>query len=202
MRSFHFTVKAKLHIAGTAMGIGLRESDTPRPGPGQVLMRVRASALNFADLTFLSGRLPKAEGVIPLLDGAGEIVAIGAGVTRWQVGERVVANPHQSWLAGEARPSSYGQVLGGTVDGMLRDYAVLPETGLATMPAHLSFEEAAALPCAGLTAWNSILGGPLLKRPGVPGEAVLVQGTITCQRAKEYRGSHRRFEEPGSLCAR
>ena len=132
MRSFHFTVKAKLHIAGTAMGIGLRESDTPRPGPGQVLMRVRASALNFADLTFLSGRLPKAEGVIPLLDGAGEIVAIGAGVT----------------------------------------------------------------------AWNSILGGPLLKRPGVPGEAVLVQGTITCQRAKEYRGSHRRFEEPGSLCAR
>ena len=159
------------------MGIELRESETPQPGPGQVLLRIRASALNFADLTFLAGRLPNAEGLVPLLDGAGEIAALGPGVSRWRVGDRVIANPHQNWLAGEARPPSYGQVLGGTVDGMLRDHAVLPETGLAAMPAHLSFEEAAALPCAGLTAWNSILGGPPNKRPCVPGETVLVQGT-------------------------
>ncbi len=178
LQSYHFSARApSLGIPGTALGIEPRQSPLPEPGPGQVLMRVRASALNFADLTFLSGHLPQAEGLIPLLDGAGEVVATGPGVSRWQVGDRVTANPHQNWLAGEPRPPNYGAVLGGMIDGMLRSHALMPETGLAATPTHLSDEEAAALPCAGLTAWNSLMGGPPHKRACVPGESVLVQGT-------------------------
>ena len=88
MKSYHFSARASLDIPGSSMGIELRESETPQPGPGQVLLRIRASALNFADLTFLAGRLPNAEGLVPLLDGAGEIVALGPGVSRWRVGGR------------------------------------------------------------------------------------------------------------------
>lgn len=178
MQSYHLSTSApSLEIHGARLGLVLRESPNPEPGPGEVLVRVRASALNFADLSFLSGHLPHSEGLIPLLDGAGEVIAVGPGVSCWREGDRVIANPHQNWLAGELRPPHYGAVLGGMIDGMLRDHALVPETGLAAMPAHLSYEEAAALPCAGLTAWNSLMGGPPQKRPCAPGDTVLVQGT-------------------------
>jgi NADPH:quinone reductase-like Zn-dependent oxidoreductase len=178
VHSYHLSANAPaLDIPGAALGLAQRESDTPEPGPGQVLVRLRASALNYADLSFLAGHMPHAEGLIPLLDGAGEVAAVGPGVQRWQAGDRVIANPHQNWLAGELRPPNYGAVLGGMIDGTLRDYALVPETGLAATPEHLSDEEAAALPCAGLTAWNSIMGGPPHRRVCAPGESVLVQGT-------------------------
>lgn len=159
-------------IPGAKLGIALHEEKAPAPGPGEVLLRVRASSLNYVDLVTLNGFIRNA-GMVPLLDGAGEIVAVGPGVTRWKVGDRVVASAQQSWLAGELTPESYGCVLGGTIDGMLREQAVLAEAGLVAIPEHLSFEEAATLPCAALTAWSSLVRhGPLL-----PGHTVLVQGS-------------------------
>ncbi|QDX80744.1 hypothetical protein B9N43_05485 [Denitratisoma sp. DHT3] len=178
MKSFHFTPDAPLDgVPGATFGIELRESAIPKPGPGQVLVRMRASALNFTDLIFLHGRLPQVAGRVPLLDGAGEIAAVGAEVSSWRDGDRVIAHPHQNWLAGEPRPEAYGNVLGSLVDGTLRQYALMPADAVVAMPGHLSFEEAASLPCAGLTAWNSLLGGPPARRPCVPGDTVLVQGT-------------------------
>lgn len=178
MKSYHFTPDAPLDgVPGARFGIALRESPIPEPGPGQVLMRVRASALNFTDLIFLHGRLPQVAGRVPLLDGAGEIAGVGPGVNGWKIGDRVIAHPHQNWQAGEPRPEAYGNVLGSLVDGTLTEYALMPADMVVSMPGHLSFEEAASLPCAGLTAWNSILGGPPARRPCVPGDTVLVQGT-------------------------
>lgn len=177
MKAYHLTPETRIEgIPGTALGLVLRTHEDPHPGPGQVCMRVRATALNFVDLIFLSGAVPGMSGLVPLIDGAGEIVAVGPGVTRVAVGDRVVANPHQSWLAGELSPESSGVYLGGTVNGTLSEYAVLPEYGVVRMPAHLRFEEAAALPCAGMSAWSSVTGGA--RRLGViPGETVLIQGT-------------------------
>ncbi|MFN8626754.1 MAG: NAD(P)-dependent alcohol dehydrogenase [Candidatus Binatia bacterium] len=177
MQAYYLTPETRIEgIPGTVLGLVARTGEEPRPSAGQVCMRVHAAALNFVDLVFLSGGVPGLSGLVPLIDGAGEIVAVGAGVTQVAVGDRVVANPHQSWIAGELSPESSGVYLGGTVNGMLAEYAVLPEHGVVRMPAHLSFAEAAALPCAGMSAWSSVTGGA--RRLGViPGETVLIQGT-------------------------
>lgn len=178
MKSYRFTAGKPLEgVPGATFGIEPCETAIPQPHPGQVLVRVRASALNFTDLLFLHGSLPRVAGVVPLLDGAGEIAAVGADVSGWQAGDRVIVHPHRGWLAGEPRPEHYGSVLGCQVDGTLTEYALMPADGIVPMPAHLSFEEAASLPCAGLTAWNSLLGGPPARRPCVPGDTVLIQGT-------------------------
>lgn len=177
MQAYHFTTDKPIDgIRNAGLGLVVQTHDDPRPGPGQVLLRVRATALNFVDLVFLSGAVPGLSGLVPLIDGAGEIVAVGGGVTQVKLGDRVVGNPHQSWLAGELSPESAGVYLGGTVNGMLAEYAVLPEQGVVRVPDHLSFEEAAALPCAGMSAWNSVAGGAR-RLAVIPGETVLIQGT-------------------------
>jgi NADPH:quinone reductase-like Zn-dependent oxidoreductase len=166
-------------LPGLAMargGIKLAEGPERAPGPGEVAVAVRASSLNFVDLVNLSGMIPGSDGIVPLLDGAGEIVRVGPGVTRFHVGDRVVGNPNLLWLAGEPGPDGWGEVLGCTRDGMLTEQAILPESGLVRLPDSLSFEEGASLPCAGLSAWNSLRGGPTGKTTA-PGETVLVQGT-------------------------
>lgn len=154
----------------------LVERPTPRPGPGQVLLRLRAWSLNYRDLMIVKGtynpklRLP----VIPLSDGVGEVAAVGEGVTRVKVGDRVAGLFMQNWLAGglteeKARPS----LGGGGVDGLLAEFAVLPQEGVLQVPEHLTDEEAATLPCAALTAWHA-----LVAEGGVTaGDTVLVQGT-------------------------
>ncbi|MCB1630823.1 MAG: NAD(P)-dependent alcohol dehydrogenase [Pseudomonadales bacterium] len=178
MKHYHYTSTAPLEgLPGAVFGLALRESPVPTPGPGEVLVRMRASALNFADLVFLHGSVPQVDGVVPLLDGAGEIATVGDGVDGWRSGDKVIVHPHRKWIAGEPCPEHYGEVLGSLVDGTLAEYALMPAEALVAMPAHLSFAEAAALPCAGLSAWNSILGGPPARRPCLPGETVLVQGT-------------------------
>lgn len=150
------------------------ERPTPTPGPGEVLVRVRAISLNHRDLMILRGdynpkmRLPR----IPCSDGAGEVVAVGEGVSAWRAGDRVAGIFMQNWLDGPLTRVRSRGALGGDVDGMLTDYIVLRETGVVAIPEHLSFQEAATLPCAAVTAWNALKAGNVK-----PGSTVLIQGT-------------------------
>lgn len=141
------------------------ERPEPRPGRGQVLVRLRAASLNYRDLVVArrgygpgTGELP----LVPVSDGAGEVVALGEGASRFSVGEKVVACFFQG-----------GKSLGGPLDGVMQEWRVFDEAGLYKAPAHLSHEEAAALPCAALTAWTAIVEEGRTK----PGDSVLVQGT-------------------------
>jgi NADPH:quinone reductase-like Zn-dependent oxidoreductase len=136
---------------------------------------MRAASLNRRDLMLVQGALgiPIAEqGIIPLSDGAGEVVAVGAEVSRFTVGDRVAPAFFQSWISGALRTSDLPTTLGGPREGVLAEYCALPESGLVRIPSHLSFEEAATLPCAAVTAWNALLEGRALRL----GETVLVMG--------------------------
>ncbi|MFM9936309.1 MAG: zinc-dependent alcohol dehydrogenase family protein [Novosphingobium sp.] len=149
----------------------------PQPGPGEVLVRVRACSLNYRDQIIPLGRYmggAVAEDTVPLSDGAGEVVAVGSGVTSVKPGDRVAGSFFQNWLDGPANPGA-GPALGAPpAAGMLQDLVVLPERGVLPMAQSLSFEEAACLPCAGVTAWNALMEGPHSVRAG---ESVLVLGT-------------------------
>jgi len=169
MKSYHINKGAGL------AGLTIREHDVPAPGPREVLVRVRASSLSFRELLILIlgyYPLPIRPDVVPVAEGAGEIVAIGSNVTRVQVGERVAGAAFPYWMDGPFAWDSAAQ-LGGSLDGMLTEYAVLPEEGVAHIPEHLSFEEAAALPLVGVTAWNALTGG----RPLQAGDTVLTLGS-------------------------
>jgi len=109
---------------------------------------------------------------IPCSDGAGEVVAIGEGVSEWKPGHRVMGIFMQNWLEGPLTPVRAKGALGGDIDGMLTDYIVLREQGLVSMPNHLSYQEAATLPCAAVTAWNALRAGEVRQ-----GSKVLIQGT-------------------------
>jgi NADPH:quinone reductase-like Zn-dependent oxidoreductase len=154
----------------------LGEADRPRPGPGQVLVRMRAASLNYRDLMIIKGQYSPSgvpANLIPLSDGAGEVEEVGPGVTAFQAGDRVAGIFHQGWLDGEITNEATGTALGGDIDGVLAEYRTFPESGLVRVPEHLSFEEAATLPCAALTAWNAFFE----LRPVHPGDIVLTQGT-------------------------
>jgi NADPH:quinone reductase-like Zn-dependent oxidoreductase len=147
----------------------------PALGPTDVHVRLHAASLNYRDLMVILGQynpkmqLPR----IPGSDAAGEVVAIGSAVTRFKPGDRVCTLFFQDWLDGEIQPLTGKSALGGTIDGVFATERVLPETGLIHAPAHLSFEEAATLPCAALTAWNALVEQGHLRA----GQTVLVQGT-------------------------
>jgi NADPH:quinone reductase-like Zn-dependent oxidoreductase len=147
----------------------------PKPGPGHVLIRVGAASLNYRDLMMVEGRYnPKQRlPLIPLSDGVGEVIAIGEGVTRVKAGDRVAGNFSQKWISGEPARAKLGASLGGPLDGWLAEHIVLHEEGVVHVPAHLSDEEAAALPCAAVTAWHSLIVQGRLKA----GDSVLIQGT-------------------------
>ncbi|WP_237392562.1 zinc-dependent alcohol dehydrogenase family protein [Aurantiacibacter rhizosphaerae] len=135
--------------------------DIPEPQQGEVRMRVRAVSLNRRDQLVMAGalgRLPDRD-VVPLSDGAGEIDAVGPGVTDWQVGDRVASLFFANWVSGPANPE-IGAGLGAFhEDGMLAEYVVLPAERVVAMPEGYDFEEAATLPCAGVTAWNAVRSG-------------------------------------------
>ena len=151
------------------------ERDDPQPSPDEIIVRTRAASLNYRDLEIVSGRfftrfpLP----LIPLSDGVGEVVAVGANVSRIRVGERVAGTFWQRWDGGDFRNADTGRMLGGPIDGWLADTVRLDAGGAVVVPAHLSDSEAATLPCAGLTAWHCLVETGGLQA----GETVLVQGT-------------------------
>jgi NADPH:quinone reductase-like Zn-dependent oxidoreductase len=131
----------------------------PEPGPGQALVRVRAASLNYRDLMVADGRYGArvALPLIPLSDGAGEIAAVGEGVTGWKTGDRVAGTFFQNWRSGPLRREAFSSALGGPLQGMLAEYVALSAEGVVAIPPHLSFEEAATLPCAALTAWHALV---------------------------------------------
>ncbi len=184
------------------------ERPTPAPGPGEVLVGVRAISFNYRDLMVVKGqynpkmKLPR----IPCSDGAGEVVAVGAGVTAWKQGDRVAGIFMQNWIDGPFAAAKARGALGGDIDGMLADYVVLKEQGLVAIPDHLSYQEAATLPCAAVTAWNALAAGDVK-----PGSTVLILGTggvsIFALQFARLRGarvlgissSHEKLHRAGSL---
>jgi NADPH:quinone reductase-like Zn-dependent oxidoreductase len=176
LRSKGRAMKAyRLHEFGGPTALKPEEIPEPTPGPSEIVLRVRAVSLNYRDLMVTKGvynpklRLP----LIPLSDGAGEVVAIGPGATRFKPGDRVVASFMPAWIDGPLDEAKARSALGADVNGMLAEEVVLPEQALLKIPAQYSFEEAATLPCAAVTAWNG-----LFETGGVkPGDTVLIQGT-------------------------
>jgi NADPH:quinone reductase-like Zn-dependent oxidoreductase len=147
----------------------------PTPGAGQVLLDLKAWSLNYRDLMMAKGQYnPKLKlPITPLSDGAGEVVQVGAGVSRVKVGDRVAAAFMPKWIAGEIDEPKARSALGGGGPGMLAEKVVLDEEALVHLPEHLSYEQGATLPCAAVTAWHALVGEGRLKA----GDSVLVQGT-------------------------
>jgi NADPH:quinone reductase-like Zn-dependent oxidoreductase len=151
----------------------------PQPGHGQLVVRVRATALNYRDQGVIKGvygytKFP----VIPLSDGAGEVVVVGSGVTQFKAGDRVTSTFFVNWTGGRLPADASRNSLGGMIDGVLAEYALLNETGTIRIPEGLNFEEAATLPCAGLTAWNAVVEIGQIKA----GETIAILGTggVSC----------------------
>jgi len=135
------------------------------------VIRVRATSLNYRDLMMARGSRDE---IIPLSDGAGEVAAVGEGVTRFAPGDRVTSCFFPNWVDGGVTPEYVAEALGGgTRDGMLAELVALPERAVVATPAHLSDEEAATLPCAALTAWHAIFEAASLR----PGQTVVLLGT-------------------------
>jgi NADPH:quinone reductase-like Zn-dependent oxidoreductase len=168
MKSYHATA------GGGLASLVLREHAIPEPGPRELLVRVHANSLNARELSVLRGTypLPVKQDVVMCSDGAGVVVAIGTGATHAKVGDRVAACMFPRWRDGRIELESAPQ-LGGSLDGMLSEYVVLHEDSVVQVPAHLTLEEAATLPCAAVTAWNALTGA----RPLQAGDDVLILGS-------------------------
>ncbi len=146
----------------------------PTPGHGQIVVRIRAAALNYRDQGVITGAYGYTKfPVIPLSDGAGEVVALGPGVTQFMTGDHVAGTFFQGWTGGRIPANASKNSLGGMIDGVLAEYAVFNEIGAVKIPDHLSFEEASTLPCAALTAWNAIVTTGQIKA----GETIVILGT-------------------------
>ncbi len=165
----------------TAAGNGLEklklrtDLKEPSPGHGQVLVRVHAASLNFRDLLVINGMyVPSKPDLIPLSDGAGEIAAVGEGVTRFKKGDRVSLTFHTDWFGGKYYPTmNMAGRGGGQTDGMLAQYTCVSQEEAVHLPQHLSYEEGATLPCAAVTAWRALTA----YTPVSAGDTVLVQGS-------------------------
>ena len=165
----------RLHEIGDAAKLRVDDLPDPTPGPGEVAVRVRATSLNYRDLMVRSGlynpKIPVP--FVPLSDGTGEVLTVGPRVTRVKPGERVAAAFMPRWIAGRPTEEGARSALGGGGIGMLAETVVLPAEGLVSIPEHLTFEEAATLPCAAVTAWHALVEEGNVRA----GETVLIQGT-------------------------
>jgi NADPH:quinone reductase-like Zn-dependent oxidoreductase len=162
--------------SGDSLKLEMREVGVPTPAANEVAVRVRAVSLNRRDLLMMAGRYGRGgaqPNAVPLSDGAGEVIAVGSAVTRFRVGDRVAGIFFEEWLDGKPTPAAIASARGGNAGGMLSEVVVSNENALVAIPEHLSYEEAATLPCVGVTAWVS-----LFKRGGLrEGEFVLLEGT-------------------------
>ena len=169
MKAYHIVSDAGLPDA-------LQKVDLPDPTPGhgEVLIRVRACSLNYRDLMIAKGGYPRNKKcpVVPLSDGAGEVAAVGEGVAGFAVGDRVAGTFMRDWTAGPLTEKAAASSLGGGVDGMLRQRVALPKSAVVAIPEHLSFEQAATLPCAAVTAWHALQAAGT-----TAGQTVLLLGT-------------------------
>lgn len=161
----------RLTVGGGLDGIRMEDAPDPAPARGEVVMRVRATSLNYRDLMLARA---SRDAVVPLSDGAGEIVAVGDAVHGLAAGDRVSSCFFPYWQDGDVQPAYTREALGGgQCDGMLREFVTLPANAVVKLPEHMSFDEGATLPCAALTAWNGMFEQARLK----PGESVLLLGT-------------------------
>jgi len=144
---------------GGVDALALNDRQSPEPGKGELLVAVRASSINYRDLSTIED--PVARGIkyplIPNSDGAGEVISVGASVTRFKTGDRVAGCFFQNWTDGRVTAAAMASAMGGAIDGMLAEEVILSEAGAVPVPAHMSYQEAATLPCAGLTAWNCLV---------------------------------------------
>ncbi len=158
---------------GGLSNLVIEDRPDPKPKAGEVLVRVRASSLNYHDFIVVLGGIPTPDGRIPMSDGAGEVVAVGEGVTKWKVGDRVLSLFFPNWQSGQIEAAGFASVPGDGADGFGCEFYAGPETAFTRMPKDWTFDEAATLPCAALTAWR----GMYVETRTKPGDWVLVQGT-------------------------
>lgn len=159
---------------GSLDGLSPVELPNPKPGHGEVLVRMRAVSVNWRDL--LATRIERPGNLTPLIpcsDGAGEIVEVGKGVTQWNVGDSVISCFFQGWEAGHITRAVMRSDLGGPLHGVLAEYVVLKANGIVALPEHMDFEQGATLPCAALTAWSALVEYGRI----AAGETVLLLGT-------------------------
>lgn len=156
-------------------GFKLVDRPVPQPGAGEVLVRLKAATLNYRDLLTVKGGYGSRQKfpLVPVSDGAGVVETVGPGVSTFAPGDRVVGSFFENWLGGAPSETKMRAALGGSVDGVLTEYRTFPAQALVKTPQHLSDVEAAALPCAGLTAWSAVVKLGNIR----PGQTVLTQGT-------------------------
>ena len=161
--------------AGGVDALSMSERSEPNPGRGEVKIRIHASSINYRDLVTIEDPIARKLSLPcdPNSDGVGEVVELGAGVTRVKRGDRVMGCFFQRWSSGEISPEGMFSALGGSLDGVLSEYVLLEEAGVVKVPDHLSFGEAATLPCAALTAWHALVERGRIKA----GDTVLLLGT-------------------------
>ena len=130
----------------------IEERTDPVAGPGEILVRVRASSLNYHDFVVVMGGIPTDDGRIPMSVGAGDVVAVGDGVERFQVGDKVLSTFFPDWFYGGPQAAGFFSVPGDGVDGFAAELVAMPADAFTRIPEGYSYTEAATLPCAALTA--------------------------------------------------
>ncbi|QPC91799.1 NAD(P)-dependent alcohol dehydrogenase [Mesorhizobium sp. INR15] len=163
----------RLKAPGGLENLKLAEEEPPKLRPGEVLVRIRASSLNFHDHLVMLGKIPCADGRVPMTDGAGEVVAVGDGVDEFKPGDMVVSTFFPNWLGGEPTPAVKRNIPGDSIDGYASEYVCKPAHAFTKAPAGYTAVEAATLTCAGVTAWRGLVVAGQVRS----GDAVLILGT-------------------------
>ena len=163
----------RLRAPGGFENLEMVDEDRPEPRPGEVLVRIRASSLNFHDHMVVLGKIPCSDGRIPMTDGAGDVIAVGDGVDEFKAGDMVVSTFYPNWRGGEPTPAAKRDIAGETVDGYASEYVRAPARSFTGAPAGYTHVEAATLTCAGVTAWRGLVVCGQVK----PGDTVLILGT-------------------------
>jgi len=153
--------------------LAIIEKETPQPGAGEILVNWHATSLNFHDYLVAVGGIPVPEGRIPMSDGAGEVAAVGAGVTQWKPGDKIMSLFFPNWIEGKPTLPKITLINGETVNGFITEQSCVPATSVTAMPNGYTYAEAATLPCAGATAWRALMVEGQLQA----GDSVLIEGT-------------------------